>query len=203
MSNERLEFLGDAVLGMVVTDHIFAAYPDMPEGELAKLRASVVSAAALAELAGELELGAAVRLGKGEAASGGGRKPSILADALEAVFGAVYLDGGMDVGAARSCAGCSTSASWRRPPVPAATTSRRSSRSWRPGTSRSCRRTRCATRDPTTRSASSPPCYLGGEAQGAGEGRSKKQAEQAAAHAAWAQLVRRFEEGGAVAATAH
>jgi ribonuclease-3 len=93
-SNERLEFLGDAVLGLVVTDHIFRTYPDLPEGELAKVRASVVSAAALAEVAVELGLGAEMQLGKGEAASGGREKPSILADATEAVIGAVYLDGG-------------------------------------------------------------------------------------------------------------
>jgi ribonuclease-3 len=98
-SNERLEFLGDAVLGLVVTDHIFRTYPDLPEGELAKLRASVVSAAALAEVALELDLGPAIRLGKGEDASGGREKPSILADATEAVIGAVYIDGGWDAAA--------------------------------------------------------------------------------------------------------
>jgi ribonuclease-3 len=92
--NERLEFLGDAVLGLVVTDHVYRAYPDLPEGELAKVRASVVSAAALAEVAVELGLGEALALGKGEDASGGREKPSILADATEAVIGAVYLDGG-------------------------------------------------------------------------------------------------------------
>src|ERR1700682_301575 len=93
-SNERLEFLGDAVLGLVVTDHLFRTYPDLPEGELAKVRASVVNSEALAEVAAELELGDAVLLGKGEDASGGRQKPSILADAMEAVIGAVYLDGG-------------------------------------------------------------------------------------------------------------
>jgi len=93
-SNERLEFLGDAVLGLVVTDHVYRTYPDLPEGEMAKVRATVVSAAALAEVASELRLGEALSLGKGEAASGGREKPSILADALEAVIGAVYLDGG-------------------------------------------------------------------------------------------------------------
>jgi ribonuclease-3 len=98
-SNERLEFLGDAVLGLVVTDHIFRTYPDLPEGELAKLRASVVSAAALAEVALALDLGPAIRLGKGEDASGGREKPSILADATEAVIGAVYIDGGWDAAA--------------------------------------------------------------------------------------------------------
>lgn len=93
-SNERLEFLGDAVLGLVVTDHIFARYPDLPEGELAKLRAAVVSSDALADLALELSVGDAMLLGKGESASGGRKKPSILADAVEALIGAVYLDGG-------------------------------------------------------------------------------------------------------------
>jgi ribonuclease-3 len=93
-SNERLEFLGDSVLGLVVTDHVYRTYPELPEGELAKVRASVVSAAALAEVAVELGLGDAVSLGKGEDASGGREKPSILSDAIEAVIGAVYLDGG-------------------------------------------------------------------------------------------------------------
>ncbi|MCU1460999.1 MAG: ribonuclease [Acidimicrobiales bacterium] len=93
-SNERLEFLGDAVLGLVVTDHVFGTYPALPEGELAKVRASVVNAGVLAELAAELEIGRALALGKGEDASGGREKPSILADAMEAVIGAVYLDGG-------------------------------------------------------------------------------------------------------------
>ena len=93
-SNERLEFLGDAVLGLVVTDHLYRTYPDMPEGELAKVRASVVNSAALAEVAASLDIGPALLLGKGEAASGGREKPSILADAMEAVIAVVYLDGG-------------------------------------------------------------------------------------------------------------
>jgi ribonuclease-3 len=95
-SNERLEFLGDAVLGLSVTRHVFDAYPNLPEGELAKLRASVVNAEALAAVAGELDLGNALLLGKGEDASGGRAKPSILADAMEAVIAAVYLDGGWE-----------------------------------------------------------------------------------------------------------
>jgi ribonuclease III len=84
------------VLGLVVTDHIYRTFPDLPEGELAKVRASVVSAAALADVAAELELGQAVLLGKGEDGSGGREKPSILSDALEAVLGAVYLECGWD-----------------------------------------------------------------------------------------------------------
>jgi len=95
-SNERLEFLGDAVLGIVVTDHIYRNYPQHQEGELAKVRASVVNAEVLAEVAADVGLGPCLLLGKGEDGSGGREKPSILADAMEAVIAAVYLDGGMD-----------------------------------------------------------------------------------------------------------
>jgi ribonuclease III len=93
-SNERLEFLGDAVLGLVVADHCFLTYPTLPEGALAKVRAAVVNTVVLAEVAAELGLGAYLRLGRGEDASGGRDKASILANAVEAVIGAVYLDGG-------------------------------------------------------------------------------------------------------------
>jgi ribonuclease-3 len=95
-TNERLEFLGDSVLGLIVTDMAFDAFPRLPEGELAKLRAAIVNAQALADVARSLGLGELVRLGKGEEQSGGRDKASILADALEAVFGAVYLDLGLD-----------------------------------------------------------------------------------------------------------
>lgn len=95
-SNERLEFLGDAVLGVVVTDHLFLAFPDLPEGQLAKARAAVVSSTTLAEVGRELGVGLDLRLGKGEDASGGREKASILADAVEAVLGAMYLDGGVE-----------------------------------------------------------------------------------------------------------
>jgi ribonuclease III len=94
-TNERLEFLGDAVLGVVVTDQVFHMLPDAPEGRLAKLRSAVVSSASLAVVARRLGVGAAVKLGKGEERSGGRDKESILADTLEALIGAVYLDEGM------------------------------------------------------------------------------------------------------------
>jgi ribonuclease-3 len=94
-TNERLEFLGDAILNLCVTDLLYEQFPDYLEGDLAKLRASLVSEPALAEVAGEVGLGPLVRLGRGERLSGGGSKPSIMADALEAVLGAVYLDGGI------------------------------------------------------------------------------------------------------------
>ncbi len=91
-SNERLEFLGDAVLGLVVAEHTYRDYLDFPEGKLAKVRAAVVNARVLAEVADELGLGSELLLGKGEEGSGGRTKASLLADALEAVIGAVYLD---------------------------------------------------------------------------------------------------------------
>jgi len=94
-SNERLEFLGDAVLGLVIADELLAGW-DMDEGAMAKVRAAVVSEAALAVVARQLGLGDHLRLGKGEQTSGGRDKSSILADALEAVIGAVFLDGGFD-----------------------------------------------------------------------------------------------------------
>jgi ribonuclease III len=94
-TNERLEFLGDSVLGLIVTDTLFQSYPDLPEGQLAKLRAAVVNMRALAGVARGLRLGEYVRLGKGEDATRGRDKSSILADTLEAVIGAVYLDQGL------------------------------------------------------------------------------------------------------------
>ncbi|MEX0991404.1 MAG: ribonuclease III [Actinomycetota bacterium] len=95
-TNERLEFLGDAVLGVVVTDMAFRGFPEMPEGGLAKLRAAMVSMPTLADVARDLGLGDLVKLGKGEEQSGGRDKASILADCLEAVLGAVYIDLGLD-----------------------------------------------------------------------------------------------------------
>jgi ribonuclease-3 len=93
-SNERLEFLGDAVLGWVVADLAYRHHKSLDEGKLTDLRKAVVNADALAELAESLDIGSTLLLGKGEAAAGGRRKRSILSDALEAVIGAVYLDGG-------------------------------------------------------------------------------------------------------------
>jgi ribonuclease III len=95
-TNERLEFLGDSVLGLIVTGTLFREYPDLAEGQLAKLRAAVVNMRALAGVARGLRLGSYIRLGKGEEGTGGRDKASILADTLEAVIGAVYLDCGLD-----------------------------------------------------------------------------------------------------------
>ena len=98
-SNERLEFLGDAVLDVVVSEALYFARPDAPEGDLSRLRASLVRDSSLAELASELGLGRHVVLGSGERKAGGHRRDSILADALEALFGAVYLDRGFEAAA--------------------------------------------------------------------------------------------------------
>ncbi|HEX8580681.1 MAG TPA: ribonuclease III [Acidimicrobiales bacterium] len=198
-SNERLEFLGDAVLGLVVTDYVFNAYPDLPEGELAKVRASVVSAAALADIAIALRLGEALLLGKGEAASGGREKPSILADAMEAVIGAVYLDGGW--AAARQL-------------VLDLLGERITEASAGPGgqdyktrlQELAARRMEVVPRyrvdddGPDHAKRFYATVQLAGQEWGTGEGRSKKQAEQAAARSAWERLlgeVRRQEGAGA------
>ena len=95
-NNERLEFLGDAVLELVISDFIYNAYPHMPEGELTKLRAGTVCEGSLAEKAREIHISEFIMLGKGEETTGGRNRDSILADAFEAVIGAVYLDGGIE-----------------------------------------------------------------------------------------------------------
>ena len=93
--NERLEFLGDSILGMVVADHLYRGHPDLPEGELTRIRSILVCEESLVEAARELDLGSYLKLGRGEEAGGGRERQSILADATEAVFAAVYLDGGI------------------------------------------------------------------------------------------------------------
>ena len=94
--NERLEFLGDAVLDLVISQYLMVALPNAPEGELTRIRAEVVSLPSLARLALSLDLGSSLLLGKGEESSGGRNKPSLLADALEALFGAIFTDGGFE-----------------------------------------------------------------------------------------------------------
>lgn len=94
--NERLEFLGDGVLNCVIAAELFRRFPQLAEGELSRLRASLVNQQSLFEIAQQIELGAQLRLGEGELKSGGARRPSMLADALEAVIGAVFIDGGFE-----------------------------------------------------------------------------------------------------------
>ena len=182
------------MLGLVVTDHIFRTYPDLPEGELAKVRATVVSAAALADVALELELGPALLLGKGEDASGGREKPSILADAMEAVIGAVYLDGGWEAAAelvlrllgervAEAAAGPGGQDYKTRLQELAARTFDQ------------LPRYHVVDEGPDHAKKFYAAVHVGGVQRGTGEGRSKKQAEQAAARAAWTALA--FEDEGA------
>ena len=95
-SNERLEFLGDSILGMVTADYLYKKHPDLPEGDLTRTRAALVCEESLVEVADRLDLGSYRRLGRGEATGGGRTRPSIRADAVEAVLAAVYLDGGLD-----------------------------------------------------------------------------------------------------------
>ena len=99
-SNERLEFLGDSVLGFVTAEYLFAGHPDLPEGDLTRIRAALVCEQSLYEVARKLELGRYLKLGRGEEAGGGRQRTSILADATEAVFAAVYLDGGIQAASA-------------------------------------------------------------------------------------------------------
>jgi ribonuclease-3 len=95
-NNERLEFLGDAVLNLLIAEHLFHAFPSASEGDLSRLRSRLVSGESLAQVAAALGLGEALRLGSGELKTGGFRRKSILADALEALCGAIFLDGGLD-----------------------------------------------------------------------------------------------------------
>ena len=95
-SNERLEFLGDSVLGMVTADYLYRKHPDLPEGDLTRIRAALVREESLYEVAQSLNLGSYLKLGRGVESGGGRQRPSILADATESVFAAVYLDGGLE-----------------------------------------------------------------------------------------------------------
>jgi ribonuclease-3 len=186
-TNERLEFLGDAVLGLVVTDALFRDFPDLPEGHLAKLRAAVVNMRALADVARELHLGDYVRLGRGEEGTGGRDKASILADTLEAVIGAVYIERGLDAAdvlvhrlfdpVIDRSAGLGAGLDWKT-----------------------------SLQELTAASVLGVPEYyveesgpdhqksfravvrVGGRVYGSGTGRSKKEAEQHAAEAAWSAI---------------
>jgi ribonuclease-3 len=187
-SNERLEFLGDAVLGLIVTDHLFLTYPTLPEGELAKVRASVVNSAALAEVAADLDVGDALLLGKGEGQSGGREKPSILADAMEALIGAVYLDGGWDAAAelVMRLLGERIEEAAAGP----------GGQDYKTRLQELCARQfddlpryEVADEGPDHAKRFDATVRVAGVVRGTGHGRSKKQAEQAAARVAWEQLT--------------
>jgi ribonuclease-3 len=190
-TNERLEFLGDSVLGLVVTDSLFHRHPDLPEGQLAKLRAAVVNMRALADVGRGLDLGGFLRLGRGEEGTGGRDKSSILADTLEALIGAVYLDRGLDEASAlvhrlfdpliEASAGLGAGLDWKTSlqeltatvgigvPEYAVTES-----------------------GPDHEKMFQATARVGGADYGMGSGRSKKEAEQQAAEAAWTSLRRKY-----------
>jgi len=186
-TNERLEFLGDAVLGLVVTDALFREYPDLPEGHLAKLRAAVVNMRALADVARGLHLGDYVRLGRGEEGTGGRDKASILADTLEAVIGAVYIERGLDA--------ADVLVHRLFDPVIARSARLGAGLDWK-----------TSLQELTAASVLGVPEYhvdesgpdhqksfralvrVGGRVYGSGTGRSKKEAEQHAAEAAWSAI---------------
>ncbi len=190
-TNERLEFLGDSVLGLVVTDTLYRAHPDLPEGQLAKLRAAVVNMRALAVVAREVGLGDFVRLGRGEETTGGRDKASILADTMEALLGAVYLDVGLDA---------ATALVHRLfDPIMTASAELGAGRDWK-----------TSLQELTATAALGVPEYdvtetgpdhektfaaqvrVTGVSRGAGSGRSKKEAEQQAAEHAWRAIRERI-----------
>jgi ribonuclease-3 len=190
-SNERLEFLGDSVLGLVVTHYVFEHFPTLPEGQLSEVRAGVVNARALADVAVEMGLGECILLGKGEDTGGGRMKQSILADALEALIAAVYLDGGLEPASrfvldrfgmriAEAAVGPGGRDYKTRLQELAA--------------ARMLGRPRYVVRDegPDHAKRFFATVLLDGLSSGAGEGNSKKEAEQAAAWSAWSEL----QEGG-------
>jgi ribonuclease-3 len=187
LTNERLEFLGDSVLGIVVTDMAYRTYPEMPEGSLAKLRAAIVNMAALADVSRSLGLGDHLLLGKGEEQSGGRNKASILADALEAVLGAVYLDLGLD--AAREMV-----ERLFRPRMEAYARGE-GDRDYKTilqelasQALRSLPEYRLRDVGPDHEKEFTATVFLGGRQYGQGTGRSKKEAEQQAAQEAFARL---------------
>jgi ribonuclease-3 len=186
-SNERLEFLGDAVLGLIVASYTYDRYPDYPEGKLAKVRSAVVNARVLAQVAGRLGVGEVLLLGRGEEGSGGRQKASILADAFEAVLGAVYLDAGWDAAhtlVLRELGDAITRAG--EEPDDFDHKSRLQERAVRDGAGTP--RYVVVGSGPDHDRAYVAEVYLGGIRMGSGEGRSKKDAEQEAARAAWEEL---------------
>ena len=183
-TNERLEFLGDSVLGLVVTDTLFRTYPTLPEGQLAKLRAAVVQMRALAEVARELHLGAYVMLGRGEEVTGGRDKSSILADTLEAVIGAVYIDCGLDE------AGALVHRLFD--PIIARSAELGAGLDWKTSLQELTAAQLLGVPDyqveesgPDHQKSFRAVVRVGGRDLGSGQGRSKKEAEQHAAEAAW------------------
>ncbi len=200
-TNERLEFLGDSVLGLVITTALYRDHPDLPEGQLAKLRASVVNMRALAEVArhlGPAGLGQYTLLGKGEEATGGRDKASILADTLEALLGAIYLQHGLDVAAQvihrlfdevmRDAAKRGAGLDWKTSLQELTATLALGVPEYR-----------VEEAGPDHAKTFTAWAVVTRERFGPGDGRSKKEAEQRAAETAWRELTRRAEQALTVA----
>ncbi|MDF2144009.1 ribonuclease III [Knoellia sp. p5-6-4] len=200
-NNERLEFLGDSVLGLVVTDTLYAAHPELPEGQLAKLRAAVVNMRALADVARTLGLGDHLLLGRGEETTGGRDKASILADTMEAVIGTVYLSCGLEHAA--------TLVHHLLDPLMARSARLGAGLDWKTSLqelaaadSLGVPEYRVDEEGPDHAKTFTASAVVGQSVLGEGVGRSKKEAEQRAAEEAWKHLsARAGGSGAAVAAT--
>ncbi|MGL4172586.1 MAG: ribonuclease III [Actinomycetota bacterium] len=192
-TNERLEFLGDAILGFVVTQTLYRAHPHLPEGQLAKLRSSVVNMRALADVGRRIGLGDHLLLGRGERSSGGRDKSSILADTVEALIGAVYLDHGIDaVGAMvlrlvspllKQAEQAGAALDWKTSLQELGSLAGLGAPEYQ-----------VAEEGPDHAKKFSATATLAGEVFGHGHGRSKKEAERIAAGEAWAALRARFPD---------
>jgi ribonuclease-3 len=189
-NNERLEFLGDSVLGLIVTDSLYAAHPDLPEGQLAKLRAAVVNMRALADVARTLGLGGYIFLGRGEESTGGRDKASILADTMEAVIGTVYLSAGLSA--------ATTFVHHLLDPLMKSTASLGAGLDWKTSLqeltaagSLGTVEYRVTEEGPDHQKTFHAESLVGSELLGSGSGSSKKEAEQLAAQGAWTELSRR------------
>jgi ribonuclease-3 len=203
-TNERLEFLGDAVLGLVVTSALYLAHPDLAEGQLAKLRASVVNMRALADVARTLGpggLGAHLYLGKGEESTGGRDKASILADTLEALLGAIYLQHGLDV--------AGQVVHHLFDPVMADAAKRGAGLDWKTSLQEltaamalGVPEYRIEEEGPDHAKTFTATAVVAGEELGTGVGRSKKEAEQKAAELTWRRLRERAAKAEAEAKSA-
>lgn len=188
--NERLEFLGDSVLGLVVTDSLYAAHPDVAEGQLAKLRAAVVNMRALAEVARTLGLGQYILLGRGEESTGGRDKASILADTMEAVIATVYLSAGLSA--------ATTLVHHLLDPLMESSASLGAGLDWKTSLqeltasgSLGALEYRVTEDGPDHQKSFHADLMVGSELMGTGSGSSKKEAEQMAAEGAWTELNRR------------
>jgi ribonuclease-3 len=193
-TNERLEFLGDSVLGVVVTEALYTTHPDLSEGQLAKLRAAVVNARALADVARTIGLGEHVKLGRGEEITGGRAKSSILSDTVEAVIGAVYLSGGFEVAGRvvhqlfdplmAAAAGLGAGLDWK-------TSLQELSAEHALGVPEYL----IEDSGPDHAKTFTARVLVGGDSYGHGTGRSKKEAEQQAAETAYREIVAKIGGG--------